>query len=271
MKKTIKLFGFIALVTVIGFSMIACGSPGNGGLSPKDIDLDDIGFDAEDIYGSNANVPSAPSDEDEAEEVFMTIYPTLRTSYSYLQGEITDYAEEVLWNAQQAAGQSGSLNLNQTKSVAEIVTGYTNRGISHLSGNVTINGSGNQTSGGYSVTIKLSYDYDSDEDSYSYGTDRVYFKVNAEVSNSESGNQTSATYSESIKLSYAGVFALDDYCGKGASNFNFSTTATYTQQNQNPTPTVNAGGNVTFYDLNDTQTFTRTLTEEEVIDIFTYF
>jgi len=261
MKKNIfKLLGVIALVTVIGFSMTACDEPGGGppggggGLSPKDIDLDEIEFDAEDIY-SGISIKPPPSNNNDANEVFAAIYPAIQTSYTYLYGAVYQYVTNIITQ------QTSSFNISETKNISQILDSlsddYESNGILQPTGNVTIRVSGTNNNNHIStVTASLSYVYDSDKDnenSYS-GVERMYFKVNVGVLNIGGLPTETTNYTNEINLSCVGVFALANYCGKCTSNTNYSIVNSV----------YSGSARATFYDLNDTQTYTRTFTIEEL-------
>jgi len=270
MKNVRKIVG-IALVVVIGLTFAVCdnggggggGDGGNGGGSK--IDLEEIGFDTDDIYGPGP-IPPAPTNEQQATTVFTPVYTVLEARYLTLQSGIDDYVDSRL---------AGKTSIDETASLSEISASYAPQlltmGISNLSGTVRIIGSQNQTSGNLTITISPSYNYDSDDDtSYDkYSGDRLFAKINATYTYSMSGNQTSFTDSESLNLSSDVVFADTNYCGKGTFATNYRWTWSESATNPNGTYVVNsAGGRFTFYDLEDTQTYTRTLTKSEAEELF---
>jgi len=262
MKNLRKIVG-ITLILVIGLAFAACGNDttngggGGGGVTkPSPINLEEAGFDTTTIY-SGGTVPTAPANEEQADTAFDPVYSVLEAKYWALEQAVRNYVESRIYAAE---GPS----INETKNLSEI--GFTSPGVSNLSGTVKITYSESQTSGSMTVTVNASYDYDSKNDtSYSkYTGKRLVAKINATYNTSESGNQSSYNESESLSLASVVAFADNTYCGKGDFTINYNWTYLANAANPDGKYTVNsAGAKFNFYDLEDTQTYTRTLTKAE--------
>ena len=214
MKNTTKLLGIIALVTMIGFVMAACGDDGGGGgvTLPPSIPVVNIPntvvTDADRILGKS--IPN--------EEETMLILPYL----FQLIGNRNNYLSEKIRGLAHITGNpSGSFNFSdnsQDEFKEEIADYYSYISLNITAGNVSWSFSGaNQDKGGESVNISnFTYDFKNDYD--------AYFEGIVVLNKSTKKNWSQTSVSESISLGYStGIaFIAGDFYGIAQISVGFS-------------------------------------------------
>ena len=273
-----KRLGFLVmLVAILAFGLVSVGCKsdgGGGGLSVGSINLNDIGFVAATIYGSDP-IPPSPVDETEGDAAFTPVATVLEAKYKLLEAFIANYVGNHIW----ASMLSGSLTVNDTIKITDIIKStsvasngktFTANGIFNLAGTVKIVATVDKSLNyNQTTTITLSSEYDSDDEtpSSSYSGERLYAKSKINLSNTETGNEIGGwdTRKENATISYAVAYADTDYCGLAAANFSYK----WNSKHSPSSSTVDsASGNIVFSGLDKKQTFKYTMSKEEVEDLF---